>query len=321
VAVLDQVEVVDPASGAMRAIQARTLHDAFPTWSPDGTKLAVSQHDGRGRLDIMDADGGNRHAIVEGMTSAAPVAWSPDGTRIAFVGYRYPGVADRGLYVVGADGTGLRNLIPGFQDWGPGRLAWSPDGSMIAFATEDRGRPVLSAENPRGYVYVVDVATGAVTPVSRSHVGIIQDGPLAWRPGRMDLLYAQQYKQFGELGHEDVVIAERVGDAWRERVLVTDLRRSDVTVPMWLDAERFVYVRDNRLWVANVDGRPEVPIGEPALDPAGAGCVAPDGSAIAVPVAGGGIALVRTDGGPTIRVISRSIDGYGAACSWQALRP
>ena len=180
-----------------------------------------------------------------------------------------------------------------------------------------------------GIVKVVDVASGDVSAVSTSQVRVMQDAPLAWRPGRMELLYAQQSKQSGEAGHEDIVLAERVGDAWQERPLVTDLRRGEVTYPMWLDGDSFAYVRDNRLWVAHLDGRPEVPIGEPALDPLGPGCVAPDGSAVAVLVADGGteeepknaLLLVPTDGGPTSRASTGWVDPSAPACSWHASPP
>jgi len=268
----------------------------------------------------MDADGANLHAVVGDMTSGHQAAWSPDGSRLAFAGYHYPGGRDPGLYVVGADGTNLTLLVPGRVI---GRVAWSPDASMIAFATIDEARP---ADGVRGYVYVVDVASRNVTAVSTSHVDLEHDVPLAWRPGSLELLYAQQYKQFGELGHEDVVLAERVGDTWRERQLVTGLRRSAVTFPMWLDRDRFEYVRDNQMWVATVDGRPELPIGEPGLD-AGPGCVAPDGSVVAVPVPDTepaermALLLVPTDGGATSRLRVGWIDVYGQACSWQAFRP
>ena len=136
-------------------------------------------------------------------------------------------------------------------------------------------------------------------------------------------------------GHEDIVLAERVGDAWQERPLVTgllpsaatDLLPGAITSPMWLDGDRYVYVRDNRMWVASVDGRPELPIGDPVLDPVVPGCVAPDGSEVAVVVADGGteeqpksaLLLVPTDGGPTSRIRMGWVDIYGQACSWRAL--
>ena len=241
----------------------------------------------------MDADGANRHAVVGDMTSGHPAAWSPDGKRLAFAGYHYPGGGEPGLYIVGADGTELTLLVPEAGVRAIGRLAWSPDGSTIAFAAvpEDQSDDGLG-----GFVYVVDVASGSVTAVSTSRVDLAQDVALAWRPGGSGLLYAQQAKQVGELRHEDIVLAERVGNTWRERPLVsgilpsaaTEFLPGAATAPMWLDGDRYVYVRDNRMWVATVDGRPEHPIGDPVLDAVVPGCVAPDGSEVAVVVADGG---------------------------------
>jgi Tol biopolymer transport system component len=52
--------------------------------------------------------------------------WSPDGNRIAF-GQEH--VWPSGIYVINADGSGLRRVGDG---WSP---AWSPDGRRLAFAT------------------------------------------------------------------------------------------------------------------------------------------------------------------------------------------
>src|SRR5262249_56000505 len=59
------------------------------------------------------------------------VAWSPDGTRLAFAADDLPAHEDSNLYVVGADGRGLRQLTHGLL--GVSALAWSPDGHWIAF--------------------------------------------------------------------------------------------------------------------------------------------------------------------------------------------
>ena len=109
----DQILVVDPViRDVAHAITAKSPHDDYPVWSPDGARLVISQHDGRGKLQLIDADGGNRHPVLGDLTSGHPAAWSPDGTRIAFTGYHYPGGAEPGLYVVDADGTDLTLLVP-----------------------------------------------------------------------------------------------------------------------------------------------------------------------------------------------------------------
>jgi Tol biopolymer transport system component len=67
-------------------------------------------------------------------------AWSPDRQRLAFV--RQPEI-----YVVNADGSGLRRIWSEGQTWGP--VDWSPDGSKIAFMAccgTDKGIFVMNSD-------------------------------------------------------------------------------------------------------------------------------------------------------------------------------
>ena len=87
----------------------------------------------------MNADGSRKRNLTRDRASDDSPTWSPDGRRIAFL--RGPGVRGQ-LYVVNADGSGLRNL---------GRIAgpalfyshpvWSPDGRTIYF-----GRYLISTD-------------------------------------------------------------------------------------------------------------------------------------------------------------------------------
>jgi Tol biopolymer transport system component/formylglycine-generating enzyme required for sulfatase activity/pimeloyl-ACP methyl ester carboxylesterase len=61
--------------------------DAFPIWSPDGSRIAfISNREGEENWEIyvMDADGSNQRRLTysEGLDGIA--TWSPDGTQIAF---------------------------------------------------------------------------------------------------------------------------------------------------------------------------------------------------------------------------------------------
>jgi Tol biopolymer transport system component len=81
--------------------------------------------------------------------------WSPDGSRLTFVGQGSDLGSHPGLWVIGADGTGLRRLVAcagscRFVD----DPAWSPEGDQIAF---ERLAPGPKAG---GTLEVVDVVSG-----------------------------------------------------------------------------------------------------------------------------------------------------------------
>lgn len=135
-----------------------------PAWSPDGRRIAYYSEEGsRPGLYLMRADGSQRIRILDG--DAEYPSWSPDGTRLAFMSLGFPpgsSSSDYDVYVVDADGTGLRQLthLPGEDGW----PAWSPDGRTIAF-----DHNVSSTDNRFAFaIYLVDAdgaSPHAITPV------------------------------------------------------------------------------------------------------------------------------------------------------------
>jgi Tol biopolymer transport system component len=97
-----------------------------PRWSPEGRALAFF-HDVRDkvRLEVLDADGSGRTRVVANHNyNFSALSWSPDGRQIA-----YEAIAQKGIYVTNADGSGERLLVPDIA-WKP---TWSPDATKIAF--------------------------------------------------------------------------------------------------------------------------------------------------------------------------------------------
>jgi Tol biopolymer transport system component len=124
----------------------------YISWSPDGSRLAFSQADQRGSLQLylIDADGTHMTQLTHfpAAQNATQPTWSPDGTRIAFTVFTIGNVPNQvevntsvNLEVIGTDGTGLATLLAangqgnGFDDQYlfP---AWSPNGSRIAYVLD-----------------------------------------------------------------------------------------------------------------------------------------------------------------------------------------
>jgi Tol biopolymer transport system component len=121
----------------------RSADDAFPDWSPDGTKIAFeSDRDGKYEIYVMNADGsGQTNLTREPQTDDEAPAWSPDGTRIAFH-------SEGDIYAMNADGTGQTRLTRGNQvDVFPD---WSPDGTHIIFVGGGETTGYIDEINPDG---------------------------------------------------------------------------------------------------------------------------------------------------------------------------
>ena len=144
---LQELVALDPADPDLAAQlrDARLRHGQF-VYARDGDLL-------------ISSPAGSEPIVVNDLLPASWPVWSPDRSRIAFVspGDGTPANA-RSLYVVNADGTGLRELADGPAPWSP--PIWSPDGARIAFAVEGPTRALPAAEST---VVIVDIATGAVT--------------------------------------------------------------------------------------------------------------------------------------------------------------
>ena len=127
-------------------------------WSPDLKHIVFQRISGTTRpkgasvgdataiysIALVIADANLRHPrtlVWFGPFRGSPQfsSWSPDGKQIAFIehndnGTRMKPVGGRALYVVNANGAGLRRLTPWALTAGD-RIDWSPDGSTILFRT------------------------------------------------------------------------------------------------------------------------------------------------------------------------------------------
>ena len=142
------VWVMNARGTNVRKLTNHSAIDGFPSFSPDGERIAFvsSRDDWRYAIYIMDADGN----IMERLPSypchkyifTLGPRWSPDGTQFAILSIRN---GNSEVYIIDTDGSNEKNLSN--NPWEDTHPSWSPDGTQIAFSSDRDGN---------GEIYVID---------------------------------------------------------------------------------------------------------------------------------------------------------------------
>jgi Tol biopolymer transport system component len=122
--------LVDGLVKASTGFHEVTWFDA-PALSPDGKKVAVVADNGGGfsDLQIYEAPGGKRPALLSQGSNLADPAWSPDGKTIAVTSYT---LGEPRILLISADGRASNPLkIGGTGE--PYRPSYSPDGAWLLY--------------------------------------------------------------------------------------------------------------------------------------------------------------------------------------------
>jgi len=184
----DGSESFDLTSGAV---------DAWPQWSPDGTKIAFVRGPGlAGDLYVINADGTGETRLTHASGLNQFPAWSPDGTRIAFQTNRD---GDLEIYVMDADGSGQTNLTryPDVDAW----PSWSPDGTRIVF--HRMHLPIMSVDLPSPKLVFGDYEVFAMN-ADGTDVGNLSDNPATdwyplWSPDGAKIAFQSDRNGAGEI--------------------------------------------------------------------------------------------------------------------------
>jgi WD40 repeat protein len=120
-----------------------------PAAPRNGLIAFAAVHGSASAVYTVQPDGSGLHRLpLPVALGPTALAWSPDGMQIAFAATNFRAHEDSNLYVVRADGHGLRQLTHGLL--GVSDVTWSPDGQWIAFAGWVRGAPAAFAIRATG---------------------------------------------------------------------------------------------------------------------------------------------------------------------------
>ncbi len=211
------VRINADGSGAQR-LTDNDLWESWPTWSPDGTRLAFAAGD-LYVMPVTAAGGGTPVQLTTGTLYPENLAWSPDGTRLAFNSRPTCPQAPEceyaaELYVVTVAGGQLTRLTD--NDQYDGDPTWSPDGAQLAY--ESRPTP-----NGDRHLYRITAAGGPATPI----VTDADSADPAWSPDGARVAYAtrQGIKTVRPDGTAQLAVTEDTGDYVFDPLWTTDGRR------------------------------------------------------------------------------------------------
>ena len=215
--------------------------DSFPSWSPDGTKIAfgVSLHSYFVILKTIRADGTNPTDVKLVGVYFSGVSWSPAGDQMAFVddyyAYDFPKI-----YGVNSDGANYRMISPFFGICCVlSSPSWSQDGSRIMFVEGNEWvKYNIFTINPDGTDYRLLIPDGPCGSHFRS--------PKWSRDGERIVF-------FSKISNEGAILTANSDGTNCQRITNGDITGFE-SLDWSPDGQRIVFSRSSKIFTMRRDG-------------------------------------------------------------------
>ena len=116
--------------------------DIHPSFSPDGKSILFSRYtfqDKKHSINVLSLESGVIKQISD--LGANKPDWSPDGKQIVFAAIPVAGVRGGNIWIMNADGSDARELLPPLPEGNliisRSKPRWSPDGKRILFEQDE----------------------------------------------------------------------------------------------------------------------------------------------------------------------------------------
>lgn len=228
------IETLNLAPGASSADGQLIAFNGWDETDPANTGLWVASPDLSDLRMVLP--------LQEGMLAIEPFGVTPGGSQIVYfadTGAQGETTHAGDIYVINADGTGLRQLNPpgtktGFI--GPAVISLSPDGQQAAFGLDDA-------------VWVVDLAGGDARPIT-DQAGFAW--AVTWSPSGDWIAYTRQH------GSTSVISLVRP-DGTDDHEITPNDATDEAAMPMWSPEGTHLLVRrgageDSDLWIVDLEG-------------------------------------------------------------------
>jgi Tol biopolymer transport system component len=205
----DQEEIFTLTSDGrrLRRLTDNGYWDLYPTWSPDGARIAfLSQRNGNLGIFVMNADGSHPTKVFDSSSDEADIDWVDN--LVAFT-------KESRIWIMRPDGSDSRPVSdpPRAGEWGAAILPFgdydpriSPDGSKVAFER------LLGDESPHGNydLFAIDLRTSEETRLTHTRFA---QGLASWSHSGQQLAYI--VASIDQVGQYDLYIMNTDGTGSR----------------------------------------------------------------------------------------------------------